>query len=94
MPRRLDPDQVKADIGRRIAELRINRGQTQAQLAEEAACAVQYLQRVEKGRNMRVETLVRFANLFHVNVADLFAPPATRAPRRRGRPSRRPRPAG
>ena len=89
MRRKLVVDQVVIDVGRRVAELRQARGLTQEELAERARCSLKYLQRVEAGRNMRIDTLVRFANLFRVGIAELFASPASRRPRRPGRPARR-----
>lgn len=73
------------DVGRRVAELRIKRELTQAQLAEEAEVSLRYLQSVEAGLNLTLESLVKFANLFHVPVIELFKPPHTKASRP-GRP--------
>jgi len=77
---------VLRDLGRRVAELRAARGMTQEQFAEAGDFAVQYLQRVEGGReNLTVRSLVRLANLLHVSIPDLFAKPALRSVRP-GRP--------
>jgi transcriptional regulator with XRE-family HTH domain len=82
----LDPARVLERIGRRIAEVRAERGLTQAALAEELGVATRYVQRVEAGsENLTVETLVKFANALTVPLTDLFVQPTTRAPRP-GRP--------
>lgn len=81
-------DDVLRDLGRRIAELRSARGLTQERFAEDADITVQYLQRVEAGReNLTVRSLVRLATLLRVSVMDLFAKPAQREVRP-GRPRR------
>jgi transcriptional regulator with XRE-family HTH domain len=83
-------EEVKAAVGRRIAELRDARGWTQEGLAERALCSVKYLQSVERGdENLGITTLVKFAGLLRVRVADLFAAPASRGPRKPGRPATR-----
>jgi transcriptional regulator with XRE-family HTH domain len=83
-------DDVLHDLGRRVAELRAARTMTQEQFAETAGVTVQYLQRVEAGReNLTVRSLVRMATLLRVSVTDLFAKPAQRDVRP-GRPRRQP----
>jgi transcriptional regulator with XRE-family HTH domain len=55
-----NPERVRRDIGRRVAELRVARELTQERLAEKAAVSVKYLQRVEAGReNLTIESMVR-----------------------------------
>jgi len=82
-------DDVLRDLGRRVAELRASRGLTQERFSEDADITVQYLQRVEAGReNLTVRSLVRLANLLHVSITDLFAAPAKREARP-GRPRKR-----
>lgn len=84
-----DPARVLRDLGRRIAELRAGRGMTQDVLAERADFTVQYLQRVEAGReNLTVRSLAALAALLGAQVADLFAAPASRDKPRPGRPKR------
>jgi transcriptional regulator with XRE-family HTH domain len=79
-------DDVLRDLGRRVAELRASRGLTQERFSEDADITVQYLQRVEAGReNLTVRSLVRLAGLLHVSVTDLFAKPVQREVRP-GRP--------
>ena len=85
-----DPERVLRDVGRRIAELRAGRGLTQERLAELANFTVQYLQRVEAGReNLTVRSLAALAGLVGAQVADLFAAPANREVRP-GRPRKPP----
>ena len=75
-------------VGRRIAELRRERGETQAQLAERLEVSIKYLQRVERGVNLTIDSLVDLANNLDVQVRELFDPPRGRpAPRRPGRPA-------
>jgi transcriptional regulator with XRE-family HTH domain len=74
-------------VGRRIAELRRERGETQAQLAERLEVSIKYLQRVERGVNLTIDSLVHLANQLDVAVRDLFEAPRGRSiPRRTGRP--------
>jgi transcriptional regulator with XRE-family HTH domain len=82
-------DDVLRDFGRRVAELRASRGLTQERFSEDADITVQYLQRIEAGReNLTIRSLVRLAGLLRVSVTDLFAKPAQRAVRP-GRPRKR-----
>ena len=84
MPLR-DPATVMRDVGRRVAELRAERGWTQDQLAEHAGFSVGYVRTVEGGKgNLTVFTLVKFATLLGVEPAELLRAPTTE--RRRGRP--------
>lgn len=70
------PERVLRGVGRRVAEIRRDLGQTQEQLAETLDVSVRYVQMVEAGtENLTVETLVKIANVLRVGVADLFAPP-------------------
>lgn len=73
------------EVGRRIAELRIGRALTQAAFAEEAGVSLRYLQSVEAGRNLTLDSLVKFSNVLRVAVIELFRPPRTNGSRR-GRP--------
>lgn len=81
-----DPATVMRHVGRRIAELRVERGLTQDQLAERAGVTVGYVRTVEGGRgNLTVFTLVKFATLLDVEPAELLVPPKS-TESRRGRP--------
>jgi transcriptional regulator with XRE-family HTH domain len=87
--RPIDPEATLRDLGRRVAELRVERKLTQEQLAEEARVSLKYVQRVEAGReNLTVRSLVRLAGLFEVGIVQLFRAPRSRVVRP-GRPPRR-----
>jgi transcriptional regulator with XRE-family HTH domain len=94
MPRRpLDPKEVLVRVGRRIAELRVERGLTQQQLADVAGTGWKYQQQVELGyENLTLKSLVRFANLLNVTLAELMQSPKTDRPERPGRPSSKVKP--
>lgn len=85
---RRDPLLLLRDVGRRVAELRQSRGMTQETLAERADVSVRYVQRVERGGNLTLLSLARFAELLGVTVVDLLAAPASREIKR-GRPARK-----
>jgi transcriptional regulator with XRE-family HTH domain len=83
-----DPDRVLQGIGRRIAELRRERGLTQEKFAEALGVSVRYIQFVEAGdEKLGVPTLVKIANALRVPVIDLFTPP-TKPRARPGRPKK------
>jgi transcriptional regulator with XRE-family HTH domain len=74
-----DPEGLLRDIGRRIAELRIERGLTQQEFAGQLRIAVRYLARLEAGgQNMTIHRLVWLARALRVRVVDLLKPPRTR----------------
>jgi transcriptional regulator with XRE-family HTH domain len=81
----LREEAVYRNVGRRIAELRHRVGQTQEEAAEGIGFSIKYQQLVESGsENLTLKTLVKFANYFRVEPADLLRPPTT-PPARRGR---------
>lgn len=81
-------DQVLRDIGRRVAELRRQRGLTQERFSEVAEISLKYLQSIEAGHeNLTVRSMVRIAGLLRAQAGDLFHPPRTRVVKR-GRPPR------
>jgi transcriptional regulator with XRE-family HTH domain len=85
---KLDPTRCTRDVGRRIAELRRERGWTQEQLAERLGIQANNLQRIELGmQNLTLHTLVRVANGLGVGLAPLFEAPTSRAVRP-GRPKK------
>lgn len=74
--RREDPEQLLRDVGRRIAELRRERGWTQEQLAERLGISRRYLARLERGgQNVTVHRLAWLAEHLGCRVADLFVAP-------------------
>jgi transcriptional regulator with XRE-family HTH domain len=86
--RKLDADRAIKDIGRRIAEIRRERGLTQEQTAERLGLQTNNLQRIELGmQNLTVRSLVRIANGLGVGLASLCEPPSSRLVGR-GRPRR------
>jgi transcriptional regulator with XRE-family HTH domain len=84
--RRLDAGRAIKDVGRRVAELRRERGLTQEELAERLGIAPNNLQRIELGmQNLTMRSLVRLANELGVGLARLVEPPQNRTVRP-GRP--------
>jgi len=84
-----DPDRVVRHVGRRFAELRQAADLTQEELAEKSKVSLKYLQRIERGENLTVRSLVKFTNALGVSILELFVPPrSTRRPTGRP-PSRR-----
>lgn len=83
------PKAVARNVGRRVAELRGERGLTQEEFSAEVGVSLRYLQQVEAGReNLTIESLVKLARHLRVRVVALFEPAQTHTGRR-GRPSRR-----
>ncbi|MBI2395164.1 MAG: helix-turn-helix transcriptional regulator [Deltaproteobacteria bacterium] len=82
------PSAVIDDVGRKIAELRRERGWTQQEAAEQLRMPLKNFQRVEAGMNLTIRTLVRIARGLDVPTRTLFDPPNRREKRRRGRPRR------
>lgn len=82
----LRADQVQKDVGRRISELRRERGLTQAELADRASVSTNYVARVETGlQNLTLQSLTKLANLFGLPIHEFFREPADRRVRA-GRP--------
>ncbi len=80
---------VRKNVGRRIGELRVVQGMTQAQLAEALDISVKYQQLVESGvENLTLNSLVDYADHFGVEVAVLLQPPSSARPKR-GRPPKK-----
>lgn len=87
--RPLDPDRVCKNVGRRIAELRKERGLTQEQFSVLLGTSFQWVSQLEAGRNVTLHSLARIANALRVPLTTLFVTPKTpRSPRRVGRPRR------
>ncbi|MFP2924144.1 helix-turn-helix domain-containing protein [Pyxidicoccus sp. 3LG] len=82
------PDSVIKNVGRRVAELRAELGQTQEEFSAQVGIGLKYLQRIEAGReNLTIESLVKLANHLNARVTALFEPARTQSGRR-GRPPR------
>ncbi len=60
-----------------IKETRINRGWTQAQLAELCAVNIRTIQRVESDGTASLETTMALAAAFDLEIKELFADPGT-----------------
>jgi transcriptional regulator with XRE-family HTH domain len=75
------------NIGRRVVELRRERGWTQEHAAERMRLDVVALRRIEGGRQLvTLRTLVRLANALGVPTRALFDEAQLREARRPGRP--------
>jgi transcriptional regulator with XRE-family HTH domain len=80
-----DPDELARNVGVRISEIRGQAALTQQDLATRVQTSVQWISRVETGReNLTLTTLVKLANALEVNVIDFFTTPS-KAPRKSGR---------
>lgn len=74
-PVALDPDKIAEQVGRRIAELRRQRGWSQQILADKVRGTFQWISQVESGQNLTIHTLAKVANAFQVTLAELLVPP-------------------
>jgi transcriptional regulator with XRE-family HTH domain len=84
-------DDLLRDVGRRLAEVRAERGWTQEEFADAGGFTVRYVQRVERGlENLTLRSLARLSRLLGVGVVDIFSAPATRAVRPGRPPAARP----
>ena len=73
-----DTEEILRAIGRRIAEIRSEKGLTQEAFADRADITPQYLQELERGKqNFSIKTLNRLAKLLGVPFEALFVPPKT-----------------
>jgi len=83
--RRTTLEEVAKTVGRRIAEVRVQRNLSQERLAELLGVTARYLQRVEAGvENLTLGSLVTLANLLDTKVIELLKRPS------RSRPTRMP----
>ncbi len=72
-------------MGRRIGEIRRERGYTQEELAERAGVSASYLQKVEHGDvNISFRAMYRLAQALGVRRPDLLEPPRRTVPFRPG----------
>lgn len=84
----VDPARLARDVGRRVAELRAERGLTQEQLAEHLEVSTRWIQSIEAGdENLGLGTLAKLATALKTQAIAFFEPPATKKPRP-GRPGR------
>jgi transcriptional regulator with XRE-family HTH domain len=81
-----DPAALLRSVGRRIAEVRRERGWTQDDLSLKAGVSVGYVRRLEAGsENLTLVSLVGLANVLEVPALELLHPPSSNEVRR-GRP--------
>jgi transcriptional regulator with XRE-family HTH domain len=91
--RRYDPDKLVRDVGRRVAEVRHERGLTQHALATKLRATMQWVQQIEYGTNLTLFSLARLANVLEVSLETfLLAPRAGSYVLRPGRPRKEPLP--
>lgn len=64
-------------VGRRIAELRADKDLTQQRFADLLHVTVDYVRLVERGANLTLSSLERFAEALDVPVTDLLVAPRT-----------------
>lgn len=86
--RPLDPERVCKNVGRRIAELRKERGMTQEEFSVLLGTSFQWVSQLEGGRNITLHSLARIANALRVSLEDLLVTPKATGARRVGRPRR------
>src|SRR5687767_11633975 len=81
---------ARGRLGASLQRLRAERGWGQEEAAWQAQVGMRAYQRLEAGRsvNPTLNTLVRLAMAFGVDVRDLLAPATPPTPRRPGRPRR------
>ncbi|MGO8998923.1 MAG: helix-turn-helix domain-containing protein [Polyangiaceae bacterium] len=79
------PDVIISAVGSRIAELRRGRGWTQQELADRLGMEVQSLQRIERGENLTLRSLVKIGGVLGATTRSLLDAP-TSVERRPGRP--------
>ncbi len=72
-----DADRVVKRLGKRIAELRLERGLSQGTLAVNIRSTPQWISQLERGtRSPTVHTLCKLANALDVTFADLLTKPS------------------
>jgi transcriptional regulator with XRE-family HTH domain len=68
----MDTDGIRAEIGRRIRNLRLDRGMSQVMLADVAELSRVNLSRIERGKAaVMITTLLRITRALGVTLADL-----------------------
>ncbi|MBK9033454.1 MAG: helix-turn-helix transcriptional regulator [Myxococcales bacterium] len=86
--RAIDPDEAVRAFGRRVAEVRHDRGWTPEQLAERAEVSVRYVQHIEQGtQNLSIRSAVKLAGVLRCRSGCSSKRPGGRKqPSKRGRP--------
>ena len=84
---RRSPQRVLADLGRRVAELRVARDVTQEGLAERLGCSPRKVQRLEAGEaNLSIKGVAKLALALDVDAIELFETPSKQAQAASGPP--------
>lgn len=83
------PETIVANVGARVAEIRRANGWTQQDLADRLRMEPQSVQRIERGTNLTIRSLVRIARVLGVPTMALLEPPRT-SRGKPGRPRKRP----
>jgi transcriptional regulator with XRE-family HTH domain len=77
----LTDDAILSALGERLAQLRITRGMTQAELADAAGVAKRTVERVESGESIQLLTLVRLCRVLGlIDGLDQLVPEQTPSP--------------
>lgn len=80
-------ERIIADVGQRIAEVRRERRWTQQDFADKLKMEPQSVQRIERGTNLTIRSLVNIARVLGVATVSLFQTPESRE-LRPGRPKK------
>lgn len=67
-----DCEHFVAALANRIKELRTQRGWTQMQMVQDFGYYLSHWQNIESGRKMSLETMLRVANTFDVDLTELL----------------------
>jgi transcriptional regulator with XRE-family HTH domain len=87
--RHYDPEKLVKDIGRRVAEIRRERGLTQEALATKLRATMQWVQQIEYGANLTIYSLAKLADALGAPLEAFLTPPhASSYARSPGRPPR------
>ena len=71
--KKIEHDPVVARFGQRLREVRLSRGMTQAQLAEQAQVTLSYITRLENGSSAPgIDLVARLATALGTTLADLL----------------------
>ena len=88
----MQTEHILRDFGSRVAQCRINRGLTQAELAEQAGVGKRTVERFEAGSDVQLSTLVRLLNVLELDKnLDLLIPEAKPSPMERLRQQKKQR---
>ena len=91
------PEDVEAELGRRLEALRLSKNRNQSQIAEEAGVSRRTITRLENGEGVSLDTFIRVmqalevADRFHTLLPDPAVSPIDRV-RLKGRTRKRARP--